>query len=352
MKTVLCTLYNSLYLDKGLVLYDSLCECAKDFKLYVLCMDDKCYEVLTDLHQEYHIPVKLSDLESDNVELVTAKGNRPIGEYCWTCSSSFIKFVLGNYNEPICTYIDADMYFYHDPQVLVDEMLSARKSVMMVPHRFSQRNEKEAKIVGTYCVEFNTFLNDEAGNKVLNHWHSQCLECCSNIGDGIHWGDQKYMDEWPKLFSQSVHVCNNLGAGIAPWNIDRYKEFDGNNNTLVYNETGESLPIVFYHFQSLVYKTHYLIYTGIPSNLGGIDYGFIDSLYCDYLCKIEKKKCLLKDKYNISTYIRQHPSISENTFRRILTFLPKIYFKIVAFFKKPTYSYSVDIRHRFVDYTK
>ena len=61
MKTILCTLYNTLYLDKGLVLYDSLRECAKDFKLYVLCMDDKCYEVLAGLNQEYHIPVRLSD---------------------------------------------------------------------------------------------------------------------------------------------------------------------------------------------------------------------------------------------------------------------------------------------------
>ena len=76
MTTVLCTLYNSLYLDKGLVLYDSLCGCAKDFKLYVLCMDDKCYEVLTDLKQEHHIPVRLTDFEAGDTALLAAKGNR------------------------------------------------------------------------------------------------------------------------------------------------------------------------------------------------------------------------------------------------------------------------------------
>ena len=74
MKTILCTLYNSLYLDKGLVLYDSLCECAKDFKLYVLCMDDKCYEVLTDLNQEHHIPVRLSDFEKGDTALTIESG--------------------------------------------------------------------------------------------------------------------------------------------------------------------------------------------------------------------------------------------------------------------------------------
>ena len=123
MTTVLCTLYNSLYLDKGLVLYDSLCECAKDFKLYVLCMDDKCYEVLTDLKQEHHIPVRLADFEDGDSALLEAKSNRPMGEYCWTCSSSFIRYVLNHYSEDSCTYIDADMAFYNDPQILIDEMM-------------------------------------------------------------------------------------------------------------------------------------------------------------------------------------------------------------------------------------
>ena len=52
MTTVLCTLYNSLYLDKGLVLYDSLKACAKDFELYLLCMDDKTYDVLSDINED------------------------------------------------------------------------------------------------------------------------------------------------------------------------------------------------------------------------------------------------------------------------------------------------------------
>ena len=150
MTTVLCTLYNSLYLDKGLVLYDSLRECAKDFKLYVLCMDDKCYDVLSDLNLDRHIPIRLSDFEEGDYELLEAKANRPIGEYCWTCSSSFIRYILRKYNEPFCTYIDADMYFYSDPQILIDEMLLAGKSVMVTPHRFPKKSEKQAEKVANY----------------------------------------------------------------------------------------------------------------------------------------------------------------------------------------------------------
>ena len=342
MKTTLCTLYNSLYLDKGLVLYDSLKECAKDFELYVLCMDEKCYEVLSDIDQDRLKPIHLYEVE--NEKMLKAKSNRSIAEYCWTCSSRLIQFIFETYKPTCCTYIDADMYFYKDPQILVKEMQDSGKSVMMVPHRFSERNEAEAKIVGTYCVEFNTFLNDEAGNLVLTYWHNKCLECCSNLGDGVHWGDQKYMDEWPKLFPDNVHVCKNPGAGIAPWNIDRYRDYNKSVKTIVYNDKRETLPVVFFHFQSLIYKTRYLIYTGIPSCLEEIDYKSVDALYCDYLYKIDKKKLMLKDRYNLSIYIKKHPSTSEKTYKKILDIIPKIYNKIVGMFKSPTFSYSVDIR--------
>lgn len=308
MTTVLCTLYNSLYLDKGLVLYDSLCESSKDFKLYVLCMDDKCYDVLTDLNQEQHIPVRLSDFEEGDEDLLKAKGNRSMGEYCWTCSSSFILYVLKHYREPICTYIDADMYFYKDPQILVDEMNDAGKSVMVVPHRFPKEMAKLTKQVGKYCVEFNTFKNDAAGLEVLKYWRNRCLECCSNIGDGIHWGDQKYLEEFETKF-ESIHVCNNPGAGIAPWNISLFIQSGLKKwGVLIYKPTGSNIDMIFYHFQGIQYFDRFEVYTGIKANRVSIDYNVVDYYYVDYLFKIEDKKELLEERYHINSLINKHPT--------------------------------------------
>lgn len=318
MTTVLCTLYNSLYLDKGLVLYDSLCECAKDFKLYVLCMDDKCYEVLTDLHQEHHIPVRLSDFEEGDDELLKAKGNRPMGEYCWTCSSSFIRYVLNHYQEPICTYIDADMYFYQDPQILVDEMIEAGKSVMITPHRFPKAIENRAEKVGKFCVEFNSFKGTEEGLEALDYWRNRCLECCSNIGDGIHWGDQKYLEELERIFN-SVYVCKNRGAGVAPWNIPLYR-------------SEEYSSIVFYHFQSIEYVSRKKINTALCTNKQDIDYTLVNRLYIPYLKLIDEKKQLLCNKYGIHSLIKFHPtSKQEPLFKRIAkkSLLYKLYVKFV-----------------------
>ena len=88
----LCTLFDHNYLDKGLVLYDSLVACSEDSILYVLAMSDRCYEVLSDMQLPRIVPIRLSDFEDD--ELLRVKPTRGVGEYCWTCTSSLILYVL------------------------------------------------------------------------------------------------------------------------------------------------------------------------------------------------------------------------------------------------------------------
>ena len=291
MKTVLCTLFNSLYLNKGLVLYDSLEEVSSNFVLYILCMDQECYDFFVKTKYRNIVPIQLNEIEDD--EMLIAKQNRSFGEYCWTSTSALILYVLKHFEEPICTYIDADMYFYNDPQLLVDEMLSNGASVQMVPHRFTDRRSNNEDIVGKYCVEFNTFKNDEKGLKILNHWHKQCLECCSNIGDGVHWGDQKYMDEWPG--QPGVHVCTHPGAGVATWNIEQYKNANGiYDGTVLFKPEGSTVPLVFYHFAALVYWTRYHVGINIRRGNKEIDYALVESLYEPYLKKIEKKNSLIE----------------------------------------------------------
>lgn len=305
MTTILCTLYNSLYLDKGLVLYDSLCECARDFKLYVLCMDDKCFDVLTRMNQANHIPVRLADFESGDGELQEAKTNRSVGEYCWTCSSSFIRYIFKHYGEENCTYIDADMFFYNDPKVLIDEMLEAGKSVLVVPHRFPEKNKEMAQKVGSYCVEFNTFLNTPESLDVLEYWRTRCLECCSNLGDGIHWGDQKYLDELVEKF-ENVHVCKNYGAGIAPWNLSLYKSVG--NGKLVFVEDNVVCAAVFYHYQGITNINRSLFVLGVEKPRFARGKDLIELFYRGYLKRIQNCKYRLAEYYGVEEIIMGHPA--------------------------------------------
>ena len=58
-----CTLFDSNYLDKGLVLYDSMKTVMEEFKLYVLAMDDKCCDILKQLNLSNTVVISLQEFE-------------------------------------------------------------------------------------------------------------------------------------------------------------------------------------------------------------------------------------------------------------------------------------------------
>ena len=130
-----------IYLDKGLTMYESLENVSKDFTLYILAMDNQCYEVLIALNKQHLIPIKLADFE--NEELLAIKSQRSVAEYCWTCSSSLIEYILNVFQPDFCTYIDADLYFYSDPSIIIKEMYDNNASVQIIGHRFNKFEEAE-----------------------------------------------------------------------------------------------------------------------------------------------------------------------------------------------------------------
>lgn len=333
MVTTLCTLFNCFYLDKALVLYDSLKESAKNFKLYILCMDDKCYDVLSDLAYSEIIPIKLSDFEDE--EMKNARRNRSFGEYCWTCSSALILYVLETFKESVCTYIDADMYFYKDPSVLIEEMLNAGKKVMITPHRFTPDKER-LQINGLYCVEFNTFTNDDCSLEVLREWKKDCLNCCTSVNDGIHFGDQKYLDVWPSKYPKVVHICQHPGAGVAPWNIGWYKGVNLAKKEVLFKKTQDNVPVIFYHFHNVTYNSRNVVKIGILKKENDVDYSLIDSIYTEYLKKIEYKKRMLETKYDIQYIMKQSP-IKDAARLTPIKMLKRLLAKSISFAKNKRY---------------
>lgn len=305
----LCTLFDSNYLDKGLVLYKSLDKYAHNFTLYVLAMNDKCYEVLADLNYEHLVPIKLSDFE--NEDLLRIKPTRGVGEYCWTCSSSLIKYVLDNYQPDYCSYVDADMAFYGDPIALVKEMEDRKASVSIVGHRFNWFAKKDmAHTVGTYCVECNTFKNDERARALLNVWIGQCLEHCSIDGDGVYWADQKYMDNWVSDYDYVIET-QNFGAGVAPWNIAQYHLLDAKDSLIVLKCKGRKCNLLFYHFENLQYLSLKQVNINVYGSWG-IDKDLVSTLYFDYLHRIDETKTFLRNNYGIDVVIKSHPGVTKD----------------------------------------
>ena len=247
-----CTLYNSNYAAKGLAMYESLCRVCPEFHMYVFAFDDVLADALKRMSLPHVTVVTLTEFEDE--ELLRVKPTRTAGEYCWTCSSSTIYYCLTHFNLDNCTYIDADLYFFSNPQVLIDEM--GDDDVLITEHRYSTPYKVQEK-AGKYCVQFLTFKNTERGMKVLSWWRERCLEWCYNRMEDGKFGDQKYLDDWTTRF-EGVHELQHLGGGVAPWNMQQYvfkkQDIRSKKQEIIGMEitTGKDFPLVFFHFHNLI----------------------------------------------------------------------------------------------------
>ncbi len=231
-------------------MYESLAKVCPNFHLYVFAFDDKCLQVLRAMRLQHLSVISLQEFEDP--QLLAVKPTRNRAEYCWTCSSSTILYCIQQFKLPHCTYIDADLYFYNDPNVLMQEM--GDHSVMITEHRYTPMYDK-SKLSGKYCVQYITFRNDQHGMEALQWWRNACLDWCYDRHEDGKFGDQKYLDDWTTRF-KNVWVLQHLGGGLALWNIQQYEVFmEGEKIRCREISTGKVFEPVFYHFHYLKYFT-------------------------------------------------------------------------------------------------
>ncbi len=292
-----CTLFDCYYMDKGLALYHSLKKVMGDFCLYIFAMDRSAYDILCDLELENSVIV--SEDEILNQELFEIKMTRKRAEYCWTCTPIIVEYVLEHFKVSACTYIDADLYFYKDPNILIDELKKNFASVGIMGHRFPSKilNSKREKLYGKYCVEFNTFFNDKYGIKVLEWWKKKCLECCTMDLYQEGYGDQKYLEQWEQKFS-GVYEVQNVGAGVAPWNITDYRLIGKRGaSTWVKYKNQMECELIFYHFQGLRMLNDREAHIAVYNEIGNMDNRLIQLIYNDYVQEISYIRQYLKENY-------------------------------------------------------
>jgi hypothetical protein len=255
--TSFCTLFDSRYLSRALALYESLSAQPGSFHFYIFALDEACFEVLTALS----LPATtiISARQFEDPQLLAVKSTRSPAEYCWTCTPTVIRYILDTYNTPSCTYLDADLYFFASPQVLLAELGDG--SVLITEHRYSPCYDQSDKC-GKYCVQFITFRNNPDGRRVLEWWRQACIAWCYNRCEPGRFGDQKYLDDWPQKF-QGVHVLSHLGGGLGPWNVQQYDFLRAQNRLLGRRrDTSREFAVIFYHFHHLKFFTNGLIDLG------------------------------------------------------------------------------------------
>lgn len=281
-----CTLFDINFATQGVAMYESLKKHCDDFHLYIFAFCDESYKLLTQLNLEHATVISMNEFEDE--DLLRVKPTRTIGEYCWTCSSSTINYCLDKFNLDHCTYIDADLYFYSNPKVLIDEM--GDKSVLITEHRYSPGYD-QTSTSGKYCVQFITFKNDPKGRAVLSWWRNACLDWCYARFEDGKFGDQKYLDDWTERFD-CIHVLEHIGGGLAPWNIHQYKIIKTKNKLFVLKEeTKNAVELVFYHFHAVKIlacgKIHFERY--VMYNVGEANQKMIYEPYLKIIFKLSKQ---------------------------------------------------------------
>lgn len=244
------TLFDKNYMSRGLVLYNSLTEnCKSDFTLYVLAMDAVTAEYLRSLGYENLTVITVEDMKVMYPVLERLEKERTRGEFSWTLSSFSIQYAIRQFNLESCIYVDSDICFYNDPQLLLNEL--GEKSVMITEHNYTPEYDQSVTS-GKFCVQFMCFKNNEDGNKVLEYWRSKCEEWCYNRMEDGKFGDQKYLDDWESRFEGIVYNCRNIGCGVAPWNVQKYVvSLEAGRPYVTDRITKIKKPIVFFHYHAL-----------------------------------------------------------------------------------------------------
>ena len=250
------TLFDQNYLSRGLALRHSLRAQKVSFCLYVLCLDERTFDFFQEEQQADTIAIPLAEVENHFPELVLAKANRNWAEYIFTLSPCWPLFLLDRFPDiSVITTMDADLYFFSDPSVLLETMEFA--SVLITPHRFSKQNLHLVKN-GLYNVSFQVFKNDKVGIACLEKWKVDCLEWCYDYLEGSRFADQKYLDGWKDNFGEKIVEVTDHGAGLAPWNIADVR---------VELRKGELFAdrskLIFYHFHQLRFVRSRIINSGL-----------------------------------------------------------------------------------------
>ena len=227
-----------------------------------MCRSLRLYDPVSPVY--YFATEPLLQVESDAFELIGVKVlrieallgeqlvawlrySRSLLEFMWTLPSQLLIRMWDL--EELCTdftYLDADIFFYSDPGIIWQEIPS--NSISIVRHNFSERLQSVFTQSGEFNVSWVSVPNSSIGVAVASKWASDCLEMCPDkpiIHNGkLIYGDQKYLDYWPDLYSPNLHIIKHLGAGVAPWNYEKY-EFSTCAPLLI-----NGVPVIFFHFSS------------------------------------------------------------------------------------------------------
>lgn len=282
--TTYTTYFDSRFLIRGAACLSSLVEHSRlPPKLLVLALDDECRRALPILLAPVAdrcelVLLTLTELEAGHPQLAPAKAERSWVEYIFTltpvlCHEAAKRTAPGAH----VVYIDADLYFFADPELALREAGAA--DIAITEHRFPPHTAHLAGLYGRFNVGWVAFRNSAEGNSCIRDWMADCLAWCGIEPTDGAFGDQMYLDAWPARYA-NVAVIRHVGVNAGPWNASQYTFSAGPTGPLV---DGQNLVVFHFHRVNRlgdgIYETDFL-------NYGSLSQPLCDLVYVPYVRRL------------------------------------------------------------------
>jgi len=249
MRVRFCTLFDSRYATRGLVMLQSLDAYRRSHdEIFILAIDEQAQRMVSRINPGHWQIVKVAELHDS--ELRAAEQQRPRREFCWTCTPAMAAWLVHDSDEnDIVVYLDADLLFFNDPRILLVE-LDEGASVLIHEHRFSPDRIAWEPTSGRFNVGFVAFKVGDEARECADRWRAQTMERCVLDPENGYCGDQSYLNEWPGRYP-NLRIMRNVGGGVAPWNVNQYRL-----GRKEHRPTVDDREIVFFHYHALKTLAH------------------------------------------------------------------------------------------------
>lgn len=278
------TLFDSRYLSRGLAMLESIEPHLKiGDEIVVLAMDDRAESVLNSVKRASWRIARIESL--GDCELLASEKTRERREFIWTCTPALSRWMIRTSSEgEIVVYLDADLLFFADPRLLLDE-LGDSGNILIHEHRFSAERAGWEATAGRFNVGMIAFRVGDEARACVERWRTQTIERCELDPKNGYCADQGYLNEWPSLYP-GVRVMQNIGGGVAPWNVNQYRvgQRDGGGPTV------DGQPIVFFHYHALerLIEPRFGFIAVCPSFGYSFPRGTLNAIYRPYARSIRK----------------------------------------------------------------
>lgn len=296
------TICSNNYLAQAQVLGNSLAAIDETSSFIIGLVDEKSREIDYDKIPFEVLPVHL--IEPKFHEL-WKKYN--IVELNTCIKPRIVEYLFTERDASIVVYMDPDTRAYDNLNAL-DELLSIN-NILLTPHIFTPipidgKSPQESVFLnfGLYNLGFIALKKSEESMRFTQWWKERTYKAgYFRICEGL-FVDQLPINLVPLLF-KGVHILDDKGYNMAPWNLhERYLSVE--NGNFIVNKTS---TLKFFHFSSFKINTgelpvHYYnrfsmkdrpdliqLFSGYNKELSDAGYSFYSPITCVYMLRKEEE---------------------------------------------------------------